>query len=217
MSHCQYVLWVCFLHISTSFFQTVSLLCTEKLSFSMWLSFRHVLWLRQIKYHKMNTVWVLHESFVHVLSQKFAFKRKELLLCTFEVISLTQFITYFIACNETVGKWFFVQVGSGKLRPKPIQDIKIEDQAFINLYSLCWHQDPTSRPPICSVIYELQNIAASFNTPSNKTCVSENIWIYICDATCGHFFFFYQGWFLTLYVVIQYMYSSFQIRFYYKK
>lgn len=115
----------------------------------------------------------------------------------FEVISSTQFITYFIACNETVGKWFFVQVGSGKLRPKPIQDIKIEDQAFINLCRLCWHQDPTSRPSICNVIYELQKIAASFNMPSNKTSVSENIWIYISAAVCGNFFF-YQGWFLTL-------------------
>jgi hypothetical protein len=103
---------------------------------------------------------------MHVLSQKFAVKWKELLFCIFEVISLTQFITYLIACNETVGKLFFLQVGSGKLRPKPIQDIKIEDKAFINLYTLCWHQDPTSRPPICSVICEFQKIAASFNTPS---------------------------------------------------
>jgi hypothetical protein len=59
-----------------------------------------------------------------------------------------------------------LQVGSGKLRPKPIQGVKIEDQAFINLYSLCWHQDPANRPSICSVIHELKKIAASFNTPS---------------------------------------------------
>ena len=76
---------------------------------------------------------------------------------------------------KQLGNDFFLQVGSGKLRPKPIQDIKIEDQAFINLYSRCWHQDPTSRPTICSVIYELQKIAVSFNMPSNKTSVSENI------------------------------------------
>jgi len=136
-------------------------------------------------------------NFLHILSQKFAFKWKELPLCIFKVASLTQFITYFIACNETVRKWFFVQVGSGKLRPKPVLDIKIEDQAFIDLYSRCWHQDPTSRPSICNVIYELQKIAASFNTS-----VSENIWIYICDAICGQFFS-YQGWFLTLLVVMQ--------------
>jgi hypothetical protein len=53
-----------------------------------------------------------------------------------------------------------LQVGSGKLRPRPIKDVKIEDQAFINLYSFCWHQDPTSRPSISSVIHELKKIAA---------------------------------------------------------
>ncbi|GFG34602.1 hypothetical protein Cfor_01933 [Coptotermes formosanus] len=58
------------------------------------------------------------------------------------------------------------KVGSGRLRPKLIQDVKIEDQAFINLYSLCWHQDPTSRPSICGIIHELNKIGASLNTPS---------------------------------------------------
>ena len=81
MSHCQYVLCVCFLHISTALIRTVSLLCMQKLPFLMWLCFRHVLWLRQSKYHKMNNVSLLHESFMHVLSQKFTVKWKELLLC----------------------------------------------------------------------------------------------------------------------------------------
>jgi hypothetical protein len=81
VNHRQDVWWVCFLNISTSLIRTVRLLCMQKLPFSMWLCFRYVLWLSQSKYHKMNNVWLLRESFMHVLSQKFTVKVREPLLC----------------------------------------------------------------------------------------------------------------------------------------
>jgi hypothetical protein len=58
------------------------------------------------------------------------------------------------------------QVGSGKLRPKPIEDVKMEDKDFVTLYNLCWQQDPVNRPSICTIIQELKKIIASFNVPS---------------------------------------------------
>jgi hypothetical protein len=56
-----------------------------------------------------------------------------------------------------------LQVGSGKLRPKSIEDVKMEDKDFISLYNLCWQQDPVNRPSICTIIQELKKIIASFN------------------------------------------------------
>jgi hypothetical protein len=56
-----------------------------------------------------------------------------------------------------------LQVGSGKLRPKSIEDAKIEDNDFISLYNLCWQQDPINRPSVCTIIHELKKIIASLN------------------------------------------------------
>jgi hypothetical protein len=56
-----------------------------------------------------------------------------------------------------------LQVGSGKLRPKSIEDAKIEDNDFISLYNRCWQQDPINRPSVCTIIHELKKIITSLN------------------------------------------------------
>jgi hypothetical protein len=56
-----------------------------------------------------------------------------------------------------------LQVGSGKLRPKSIEDAKIGDNDFISLYNFCWQQDPINRPSVCAIIHELKKIIASLS------------------------------------------------------